>query len=66
MKGLEKALFGAGFVLVVPVLIGLIGNTIVTAYNGSGWAGTWLLGMGFLAAAWIVGKIADCKNKDAE
>lgn len=66
MKKLETALLGAGFFLVTPVLIGLLGNIIASAYSGTGWGGTWLLGMGLLSAAWIVGKVADRKNKGDE
>lgn len=56
---------GAGAIFALAVLIGAFIGIVRDVINGGGWFYI-LLSAACFAAAWIVGKIADRKNKGDE
>lgn len=64
MKSLEVALNIVAGAIFLPIFIGWFGAMVAASYSGNTGGWPWI-GIGFIAAAWIVGKIADRKNKDA-
>lgn len=63
MKSLEAALNIMAVAIFLPIFIGWFGALVAASYGGETGGWPWL-GISFLAAAWIVGKIADRKKKD--
>ena len=63
MSELRGCLLVAAYAITAAVTVGSFSGVVVQVFNGAGWFYI-AMAIFFFAAAWIVGKIADRKNKE--